>query len=87
MPSFRIPPNSWNNEKYCDMERPDSTFVICDYGYKYRRIDGKCNNSRATSIGALLSIAIEDYYRPITPMALKYREKLPTDQNYRTPDS
>ena len=44
LPTIPIPPNPWNNHKYCDMEKADSAYINCNPHYKYSRIDGKCNN-------------------------------------------
>lgn len=44
IPSVPIPPSRWNNRKYCDLDKPDSHHISCNPNFKYRRIDGKCNN-------------------------------------------
>jgi peroxidase len=52
MPSVQIPPNQWNNKKYCDLDKADSPHIICDPHIKYSRIDGKCNNLENANWGS-----------------------------------
>ncbi|XP_054154519.1 peroxidase-like [Oppia nitens] len=41
-----------NNGQYCDMNRDISDSVRCNPDYKYRQIDGKCNNLKQTNWGS-----------------------------------
>ncbi|CAG2114715.1 unnamed protein product, partial [Medioppia subpectinata] len=52
MPSIEIPSNPWSNQKYCDIEKSDSDYISCNPNYKYRRIDGKCNNPLHSNWGS-----------------------------------
>jgi hypothetical protein len=52
MPSLGAPTLMSNEREFCDLERDVSEGVACNPNYKYRRIDGKCNNLKETNWGS-----------------------------------
>ncbi|CAG2103867.1 unnamed protein product, partial [Medioppia subpectinata] len=53
LPGVRMPGVSdTDGGQYCDLQYAQSPGIRCNPSYKYRRIDGKCNNERQTNWGA-----------------------------------
>ncbi|KPM05011.1 peroxinectin-like protein 3 [Sarcoptes scabiei] len=52
LPFFKIPPNPWKKQKYCEMQSSVSLTTYCHPNSMYRRIDGKCNNPIKTNLGS-----------------------------------
>ncbi|KAI2800768.1 hypothetical protein BLOT_012340 [Blomia tropicalis] len=44
LPTIRIPKSPNLNEEYCNIDKSESSDIRCDPSYKYRLMNGRCNN-------------------------------------------
>lgn len=44
LPTIRIPKNTNLNQEYCNIDKSESNDIHCDPNYKYRLMNGRCNN-------------------------------------------
>lgn len=44
LPTIRIPDSPKINQEYCNIDKSESSDIQCDPNYKYRLMNGRCNN-------------------------------------------
>ena len=44
LPTIRLPKSPNLNEEYCNIDKSESNDIQCDSTYKYRLMNGRCNN-------------------------------------------
>lgn len=44
LPTIQIPKNTNLNQEYCNIDKSESNDIQCDPNYKYRLMNGRCNN-------------------------------------------
>ncbi|CAG2103066.1 unnamed protein product, partial [Medioppia subpectinata] len=87
LPDVRVPGVVDTDGQFCELQYSQSFGIQCNPTYKYRRIDGKCNNERQTNWGAafhtmrrLLPPAFADGVNAERRRAIDGRQPLPNER-------